>query len=373
MGILRIYLALCVIATHANSVFPWRMHDGQQAVQIFYIISGFYMSMVLSTRYATPRDFYVSRIMRIFPPYWIVLIGTVALSGVAGLLFHKWLLLKPYVTHPLERNGATGFLLTAFSNLTLIGQDWVMFLSHDYGGPIHFTAAFRSDPSPLWHYLLVPQCWSIGVELTFYAFVPYLNRVRSRSLALMALVALAARLIAYWRMGLAHDPWDNRFFPFDISLFLFGMLGYRLYVRSTPHPPSQRLRCVSRTSYLIGAVSLLFLLYVHIRVVGYLGRRVGPELGVLITYPFWTLGIPVLFFAFGNQKIDRIIGEMSYPIYLVHFIVITVVTSPLNHVGLRQSIGVSSAFISVVVAGIFYRLFIAPIDKKRHFLTTSRP
>jgi peptidoglycan/LPS O-acetylase OafA/YrhL len=58
MGILRVYLALCVIAAHSHRVLPWRMHDGRQAVQIFYIISGFYMAMVLSTRYSSARDLY---------------------------------------------------------------------------------------------------------------------------------------------------------------------------------------------------------------------------------------------------------------------------------------------------------------------------
>ncbi|HEY3932799.1 MAG TPA: acyltransferase family protein, partial [Verrucomicrobiae bacterium] len=221
-----------MISTHSNSVFPWQMHDGPQAVQIFYIISGFYMAMVLSSRYATVRAFYESRFLRIFPPYWIVLIATFVLSVTGGLLFHKWLLLKPYAIHPFDHNGATGVLLAAFSNITLFGQDWVMFLSQHSGHPIRFAGDCLHDASPLWHYLLVPQCWSIGVELTFYAFAPYLNRLRSRWLVLIALGTLAMRLFAYSHIGLAFDPWDYRFFPFEISLFLFGMLGYRLYEKT---------------------------------------------------------------------------------------------------------------------------------------------
>jgi peptidoglycan/LPS O-acetylase OafA/YrhL len=374
MGLLRVYLALCVISTHSNSVFPWRMHDGPQAVQIFYIISGFYMAMVLSSRYATPRDFYVSRFLRIFPTYWIVLAATFVLSAASGLLFHKWLLLKPYAAHPFDHNGATGILLAAFSNITLFGQDWVVFLSQHSGHPIRFTGDCLHDVSPLWHYLLVPQCWSIGVELTFYAFVPYLNRLRSRWLAFIALGALAMRLFAYSHIGLAFDPWDYRFFPFEISLFLFGMLGYRLYARSKPYHPPQRFRCVSGFSYLIGAVTLLLLFYIHVRMVDCLGHVIGPELGVLITYPFWILGIPILFFAFGNQKIDRIIGELSYPIYLVHWIVIDIMGFLLIHFRLGMEIqGVISALVSIILAGILYRVFIAPLDKRRHILTEKKP
>src|SRR5665213_1487559 len=147
MGILRVYLALCVIGDHAGPVLPWQMHDGRQAVQIFYTISGFYMAMVLSTRYANSRDFYLSRFMRIFPPYWLVLAATLVLSAASGLFFDRWLLLRTYINHPFQHNGTTGVLLAAASNLTLIGQDWVMFLQHDFGRALQFTGNFWNDPS----------------------------------------------------------------------------------------------------------------------------------------------------------------------------------------------------------------------------------
>ncbi|MFZ4115859.1 MAG: hypothetical protein ACOYK6_03935 [Chthoniobacterales bacterium] len=156
------------------------MHSGNQAVQIFYAISGFYMALVLSSRYATLRDFYVSRVLRIYPLHGVVLLGTLLFCLGTGLLLHQWHLLKAYANHPEMHNGKAGFLLAALSNITLVGQDWVMFLSHDLGHPLHFTENFRTDHTPLWAYLLVPQCWSVGIELTFYAYVPFLNRLRSR-------------------------------------------------------------------------------------------------------------------------------------------------------------------------------------------------
>ncbi|HEX3717448.1 MAG TPA: acyltransferase [Verrucomicrobiae bacterium] len=373
MGILRVYLALCVIADHAGHVFPWRMHEGRQAVQIFYVISGFYMAMILSSRYGKPRDFYISRFLRIFPPYWIVLVGTVVASAAAGLLFNRWLLLRTYVNHPFVHNGPAGIFLSAFTNLTIIGQDWIMFLQQDAGQRLHFTADFWNNRSPLWRYLLVPQSWSIGLELTFYAFAPYLNRLRSRWLAYIAIGALGARLLAYRYLDLAHDPWDYRFFPFEISLFLFGMLGYRLYARTTPRHPSQRWRCASGISYLFGAALLLLLLYVHLLVIQRLGGIIGPEFAVLVTYPFLIAVIPVLFFIFGNHKFDRLIGELSYPIYLLHYFVLVAVANVLACFGTDKGLGMIGAAVSVVLAAVFYRLFIARLDKKRHFLTIKNP
>ena len=371
MGILRVYLALCVVMAHSGKIFPWKMHDGSQAVQIFYIISGFYMAMVLSSRYQRARDFYISRLMRIYPPYFVALAGTILVSIVTGLIFRRWLFLTPYLSGPLAHNGMAGVLLVAISNFTLIGQDWVMFLSQDVGHPIHFTAKFWADTTPLWRYLLIPQCWSVGVELSFYALAPYLNRLRSRWLILTALGALSVRLFFYWRFGLSHDPWNYRFFPFEISLFLIGMLGYRFYVRTTAYHPSKQFRCASRHSYLIGAIPLLLLFYADVRIVDYTAHFVGTDVARQISYLFWALGIPILFFVFGNQKDDRTIGELSYPIYLVHFTVIAIITPVLTRLVAGHGTGLASAVISVFIAIIIYRGLIAPIDKKRHLLSQA--
>ncbi len=121
----------CVVADHGGPALRWRMHTGSQAVQMFYIISGFYMGMVLSSRYSKPHVFYVSRFLRIFPPYWLVLAATFVLGMAGGLFFNRWLMLRTYVNHPFEHNGMVGILLSVLVNLTLIGQDWLMFLKHD--------------------------------------------------------------------------------------------------------------------------------------------------------------------------------------------------------------------------------------------------
>jgi peptidoglycan/LPS O-acetylase OafA/YrhL len=295
------------------------------------------------------------------------------LSWASGLFFDRWLLLRTYINHPFQHNGALGVLLAAASNVTLMGQDWVMFLRHDYGHPLQLTGNFWNDPSPLWRFLLIPQSWSIGVELTFYACAPYLNRLRSRWLVCIAVVALAARLIGYGCLGLAHDPWSYRFFPFEIALFVFGMLGYRLYALTEPRHPTRRWRCDSNLSYLAGAAVLLLVLYLDSGVEHRLSLVVGPELAVLVKYPFLIIGIPVLFFATGKNKIDRLIGELSYPIYLVHYLILVLVANILSYLGIGKGLGVIGAIGSIIVAALFYRFFIARLDSKRHLLTVKAP
>lgn len=371
MGILRFYLALCVVASHGGPVFPWQMHNGSQAVQIFYMISGFYMAMVLSTRYSTRRDFYVSRCLRIFPPYWIVLTAIVVISLCSGLLSHQWLALRYYVSHPFRRNGVSSVLLAAISNITLIGQDWIMFLKQDRGQSLQFTANFWDDRTPLWHYLLLQQTWTLGVELTFYACAPFLNRLRSSSLVCIAAATLAGRLIGYRYLGIGHDPWTYRFFPFELGLFLFGMLGYRIYARVIRSDKLRGWQCLSWPVYLFGAIAILLLLYVHIFAVNVLGRIINPQVAEVATYPFFILVIPCLFLVFGKNPFDRLMGELSYPIYLVYdFVIVIVARSPALDVGVNQ--GRMDAMVSILVAIFIYRLVIEPIDGKRHALSRDK-
>ena len=369
MGILRLYLALCVVADHGGPVLPWRMHTGSEAVQMFYMISGFYMAMVLSSRYTKPCDFYLSRFLRIFPPYWLVLAATFIVSVAGGLFFDRWLMLRTYVNHPFEHNGVAGILISVFLNMTLIGQDWLMFLKHDIGQSLQFTSDWSNDPSPLWRYLVIPQSWTIGVELIFYAVAPFLNRLGSRWLAVLVLCAFAARFAGYQYLGLARDPWEYRFFPFELGVFLFGMLGYRLYAKFSSHASLQKWQItLQKLGWVAGSVAaLLIVMYFHVLSIQFLGQIISPHLAVLMTYPLFIVAIPMLFFVFGRNAVDRLIGELSYPIYLLHYLIIVVVANLLN-LGPGPTLGRISAAVSIVLAALMYYKFITPLDKKRHDL-----
>ena len=311
MGILRVYLALCVIACHSASVFPWAVQDGRQAVQIFFILSGFYMAMVLSGgKYPCVRDFYLSRFPRIYPPYFVVLGVTAAVFTFTGLAFHHWHTLSPFVTDPFARDGTPGVLAGTLSNLTLFGQDWSTFLAHDGTGP------WRVSTDPDWpshtvsHYCLVPQCWSVGVELTFYALAPFLNRLRTSVLLVLLTVSTSARLLIYQECFLTFDPWTHRFFPFEIALFLAGMLGYRFYTRlERPASASWKLR--TRWQYALGVVGLLALFHQFATLTSTLGLFTDWYVAILVSYVGWACLIPVLFFVFGDLRADRIFGELS--------------------------------------------------------------
>lgn len=366
MGILRVYLALCVISAHVNPALPWARHDSQQAVEIFYIVSGFYMALVLSRRYGSARQFYVSRFVRIFSGYWIVLSLLVVASLVAKALLDQWLYLGAFASHPLDRNGATGFFFALASNLTLFGQDWVMFLQHDHGQAFGIAKDFRLNETPLLTYLVVPQAWSIGVELSFYLFAPYLNRLKTVDLALSAALALSVRILAKNYLGLSNDPWSYRFFPFELTWFLAGMLGYRLYDRLGSRADFSRF-VEGKWRYAGAAALLLLVLHAHARGVGYLCSAIGYDRGIWLSYLLWPIVVAALFLTFRNHRLDRFIGELSYPIYLVHVAVIAALRPLFATMALPdEHLGKATAVVSIALAILLFVVCLRPIEKRRH-------
>jgi peptidoglycan/LPS O-acetylase OafA/YrhL len=356
MGILRIYLALCVIAWHSNGfLFPTgtRINNGLEAVQIFYIISGFYMGMILSTKYDTAKDFYVARFLRLFPTYWLIGGAIVLWSVVSGLLFHRWIALEAFV-NPAQ-NGGVGFWLASLTNFTLFGQDWTLFFRHDLQA----------------QYLVIPPAWSLGVEVTFYAFAPYLNRWKTRSLIALALISTAARIFAYQHLSAPIDPWSFRFFPFEIALFVFGLLSYRLYVAWRKRVGTSLSSPFTGGRYAGGVAVILFGLLIYAEVLTGMCQRMGWQLGSFITFPAWIFMLPVLFMFFRNNPFDRYLGELSYPTYLVHHAVITTLRPLLANGKLEPWLGWISAALSLALALLVYHGFIRRMDRKRDLLAAN--
>ena len=117
-------------------------------------------------------------------------------------------------------------LFLILSNLFIVGQDWLMFFGIEHSSLL-FTGSFAHSDVPLYQGLLVPQAWTLGVEITFYLVAPFVLRSPRRLLALLAAsLALRAVLIATG-IGL-NDPWTYRFFPAELALFLAGALSHQI-------------------------------------------------------------------------------------------------------------------------------------------------
>ena len=79
MGSLRLLLAISVLIAHSGPISGFSLIGGIEAVEIFFIISGFYMALILNTKYVGVNSYYLfitNRFLRIFPTYWLVLLLT---------------------------------------------------------------------------------------------------------------------------------------------------------------------------------------------------------------------------------------------------------------------------------------------------------
>ena len=369
MGILRIYLAISVLAAHSGvNVLPWPMHSSVEAVQIFFLISGFYMALI-SNKYRSAVEFYASRFLRIFIPYYTILAIVLATSVATGLAFGQWLDLGPLIQFSTQTNGLAGFVFAVISNFILFFQDWVMFLEHDAGRALSFTTDFQNSGYPLYHYLLIQQAWTIGTELTFYLLVPWLSKLRSAHLILIAAASLALRIYTYQVLQLTNDPFTYRFFPFELMLFVVGMLAYRAYAASLAGRAGFKISNLFQYAIYVAVIVLFLHLAQQVPLTlhrSLFHRSVAREYSFLVTYAGWAAVIPVLYHLTRNMRVDRFIGELSYPVYLLHVVVIQIVDLVLVQLSLTSRLlGVISAVLTVSLAALLYVRIFRPFEVKR--------
>ena len=258
MGILRLYLALAVVIAHSHPIFGLKSIGGLIAVQTFYMISGFYMAMILNTKYVgtgSYRLFLSNRFLRIFPAYWAVL-GLTLLARSAG--FQSF----GYGWNSVASGHAFPTLTAVYvfaANLLIFGQDLLLFLGMNQQGRLYPTANFLETDPRLYTFLFVPQAWSLGVELTFYLVAPLLVRKRLRIVVAIIAASLALLCFLAFHLGLSDDPWIYRFFPTELALFLAGSVSFRAFQFLENRNFSSRRASIAAICFLALTVSFEFL------------------------------------------------------------------------------------------------------------------
>ena len=218
MGTLRFLLALSVVVGHAyqGQMFGQQVLFAITAVQGFYIVSGFLITMVLNTRkeYLNIRNFYVSRYLRLWPAYIVVAALSIPLFRGAS-----WF-------SGLAKLDVPATLFVIASNCIIFFQDAFLFLVIGANGSLHPSAKALTENSgfALADLLLVPQAWTLGIELVFYLIAPFICRSPWRLLGLFIFGAAVRAAIGYWSPDV--DPWCYRFAPAEMTFFALGGLSY---------------------------------------------------------------------------------------------------------------------------------------------------
>ena len=278
------------------------------AVQTFYLVSGFYMGMVLTEKYHYLPSFFINRFVRLYPAYFVVLLITAAHSAI------RWQLgrsavdpgLVLYETHfqPLDLVGKAYLVGT---NLLLWGQDvaplpgavrrWALARLHV---ELHGDRAARRA---------IPARPASVVALDRNGFLPARAVAgppqhadaggRRGDHAGSADLARIARPVV--------RPLDVPLFPVEIGAFVLGVLTHRSMGHRTASRP---LQCLATAGLLLLSLTL--------------SAIPGGWTVRVVFYAYCAWALPLAFQLTKRSRIDRYLGELSYPIYLSHLLVISV-------------------------------------------------
>jgi peptidoglycan/LPS O-acetylase OafA/YrhL len=150
MGLIRFLLAMAVVAAHSAPILGLTLVGGKIAVQSFFVISGFYISLILNEKYpAGTRGtllFYGNRFLRIYPIYWAVLLLTAG-AGTAVLLLFGWHSFVSNVSSLTKDFAADKLLFLIASNVGILGIDLSSFMRRIAGAPLACAARkWRNAP-----------------------------------------------------------------------------------------------------------------------------------------------------------------------------------------------------------------------------------
>lgn len=281
IDVLRGLAATCVVLSHYSSYcvesfreapFGFDLHTiyGFYAVQLFFIISGFVISLTLEKSNAW-RDFAFSRLSRLYPAYWAAL----TLMVVAEfLVLGKALWIGGYVT-----------------NLTML-QEFIGFPNLDN------------------------VFWSLTVELAFYAimgvvFATGLLRQIEKVVAIWLALACLWSLVDQ-RLGIGLPAFLPRLLIFQhVPFFVAGIAFYRITVNGLNS---------SRLALILAALAAA----------GWIDGFPGADIAAIGWIDgLQRVGIAVILFAifglavtgklrFAVSPVTLWLGAISYPLYLSH-------------------------------------------------------
>ncbi|APW39006.1 hypothetical protein RD110_18810 [Rhodoferax koreense] len=279
MGLIRLYLALVVLFSHIGSV-PWfPIFDSGTAVMIFFIFSGFYITMGLNERYKTPasnRTFYLGRFLRLWPTYAVSLAILVPIGVMAQQL--QWIAELPLVMR----------VLAYVANFSMFGIDLLVHVSARHGQMVF--SEFGIDPKHNGaNYILNMPAWSLSMEMLFYVAAPFVARDFRRCLAFCAVGAITQALFHFVVSPAFYKTFRyDLLYPYVMAYFGLGMLAYWINAK----------RAVIHWEYFaLGFAVAAF--------------STGWHYAAIAAF------VPYVFALTKNSRVDKLLGDLAFPVYVL--------------------------------------------------------
>jgi peptidoglycan/LPS O-acetylase OafA/YrhL len=315
-------------------------------LSLFFTLSAFLIAeLLLRERQATgqihTRQFYIRRILRIWPLYFAGL-------GI-GLCIAIFPVIQPGISWTV----------------------WAVFLLGNWAGMFIATTSFNP----------MGVLWSISVEEQFYLFIPWVIKYCTRRT--LAYVCVALILVAdVWLFFLGQARikedyvWYNSFVQFEN--FAAGIL-LCLFLHDRIPRPSVPLR-------LMNLVLAAGCWYTAIAVFHILGYASGGSFSLMAGYALAALGSCLILYAFLgiNRKLlpgwAVYLGRISYGLYVFHMLAYQIAGAILPHqeapgIAARLVKNATALGITILLASLSYHFFESPfLRMKKHFeIVKSRP
>ncbi len=328
MGLIRTLLALSIVIHHSFPLFGITLLGRDPALRSFYIISGFYMSLILNEKYIGKNGGYMlfitNRFFRIFPTYWLILFLTFAFN----FFF-------------LHKNFLNNSFFNIINDITLIIRNDVLQINTNYR-----------------QILTLPQAYTLVLELYFYLVAPFIVKKSNKFIFKLSVIALCSHFLVFIILRLGKEPIGDWFFPEVIIYFLFGVISYRIYLLIRERDIPLRL--------LIGIFTFIIILIIF-----YSAIPIDYHLTSIFPIKEWSFiflmmfAVPFIFKLTKRIPFDRLIGELSYPIYLSHLLVISVLLTVFS-IKPNQSFSTLLFIITTIIFSFcIYFFFEKPIEGYR--------
>lgn len=369
LGILRLLLAVGVLLSHCpkGSITLMHLHPAA-AVQCFYLVSGFLIQFAIRRNYQGKPGwhwrFYASRFFRIYPLYALFFVLTIGLLGASHFSYyvskHEW--------------GIS--LLWLLNNIFIIGQDALRFfylnLQTWHLALLPSSDAERAAVEPVTGSLtLLGQSWTLALELYFYLLAPLVLTRRTRVLLLLVSLLVGLRVYLCYHGFFLHN-WVG-FFPNELAVFLLGSLACRAYFLLFETGWIARVCGGERVLFRVSVTVVLIVsaVYIVMNEGFHPGHWYAPPLGVPMGYILVLLmtlaALPFAFHVSRAWRFDRFLGELSYPIYISHMLILDLIVQRLGPEGAaRRYIGPLVLVICLLLSAVLIRLVEQPIDRWRH-------
>jgi peptidoglycan/LPS O-acetylase OafA/YrhL len=312
------------------------------------------MSLVLNEKYnRNAKLFYANRLLRLMPVWWIVLIITIVANewgvlAALGCCNSPTGVMQPssdYPTWERVRGIANNILLFPVALETMI--------TGEFGRP-----------------MAAGQMYTVGLEMLFYMLAPFLARANTRVFFALLIMAGVIHIIPHLA-GLPSRPWQYEFFPAVLLFFLLGMASHRLYAILSALPFSYN----SKVGWLMMPCIIAYAYFNHdVAAQDFTNNRDVWGLYLLVC-----LAMPFLFAASKASQIDRFVGDLSYPIYASHFLVMAWVENRgIADVSVRHWIALGvvvsfAALLAILVEGPLQRCRLAVFTHYNTLPQTDNP